>query len=51
LFDGMMIDNLHPTVKGYPIWADGLKPILKEVLGPPSKTDRAPPPTGDPSAR
>ena len=51
LFDGMMMDKLHPTVKGYQIWADALKPVLTELLGPPSPTDSAPPPTGDPSAR
>ena len=45
LFDGMMGDKLHPTVKGYQVWADGLKPILNELLGPPSKTDQAPPPS------
>jgi hypothetical protein len=51
LFDGMMVDGLHPTLKGYQIWADALKPILRDVLGPPAATDEAPPPTGDPSAR
>ena len=53
LFDGMMnpIDKLHPTVKGYQVWADGLKPIFTEILGPPAKTDHAPPPSGDPSAK
>jgi lysophospholipase L1-like esterase len=51
LYDGMMADKLHPTVKGYQAWADGLRPILVELLGPPAKTDDAPPPTGDPSAR
>lgn len=51
LFDGMMGDKLHPTVKGYQVWADGLKPILTELLGPPEKTDAAPPPTGDPATR
>ncbi len=50
LFDGMMGDNLHPTVKAYQVWADGLKPILTELLGPAAATDHAPPPTGDPSA-
>ncbi len=49
LYDGMMVDKLHPTVKGYQVWADGLKPILTEILGQPSDIDRAPPPTGDPS--
>jgi lysophospholipase L1-like esterase len=52
LFDGMMNerDKLHPTLKGYQVWADALKPILTELLGPPAATDHAPPPTGDPSA-
>jgi lysophospholipase L1-like esterase len=51
LFDGVMNeDKLHPTIKGYQIWADALKPILRELLGPPGTTDLAPPPTGDPSA-
>ena len=52
LFDGMMNaqDKLHPTVKGYQIWADALKPVLTELLGPPSAVDHAPPPTGDPGA-
>jgi lysophospholipase L1-like esterase len=51
LFEGMSKDRLHPTVKGYQIWADGLKPIFTELLGPPAKTDHAPPPTGDPSIK
>ena len=53
LFDGMMNarDKLHPTIQGYQVWADGLKPILTELLGPPAATDHAPPPTGDPGAR
>lgn len=51
LFDGMMVDKLHPTLKGYQVWADALKPIFTELLGPPAATDHAPPPTGDPSAR
>ena len=50
LFEGMMHDKLHPTEKGYQVWADGLKPMLTELLGPPAQTDAAPPPTGDPSA-
>jgi hypothetical protein len=33
------------------VWADALKPIFRELLGPPASTDHAPPPTGDPSAR
>ena len=52
LLDGMMnADKLHPAVQGYQVWADALKPILTELLGPPSEEDHAPPPTGDPSAR
>ena len=52
LFDGMMNpDKLHPTAKAYQIWADALKPIFRELLGPPGGEDHAPPPTGDPSVR
>jgi lysophospholipase L1-like esterase len=52
LLDGMMnSDNLHPAIKGYQVWADALKPIFTELLGPPAKEDRAPEPTGDPSAK
>jgi lysophospholipase L1-like esterase len=51
LFPGMMNDDgLHPALPCYRIWADGLKPILTELMGPPAKSDQAPPPTGDPSA-
>jgi lysophospholipase L1-like esterase len=50
LFPGMAVDQLHLTAKGYQVWADGLKPVLTELLGPPAATDHAPPPTGDPSA-
>jgi lysophospholipase L1-like esterase len=52
LFEGMMNarDKLHPTVQGYQVWADALKPIFTELLGSPAKEDRAPPPTGDPAA-
>jgi lysophospholipase L1-like esterase len=44
-------DNIHPTVKGYQVWADGLKPMLTELLGPAAKEDHAPPPSGDPAAK
>jgi lysophospholipase L1-like esterase len=52
LYDGMMNarDKLHPELKAYQLWADALKPIFTELLGPPSKEDHAPPPTGDPRA-
>jgi lysophospholipase L1-like esterase len=53
LFEGMMNirDKLHPTVKGYQVWADALKPIFTELLGPRAKEDHAPMPTGDPRVR
>ncbi|MET0645517.1 MAG: acetylxylan esterase [Pyrinomonadaceae bacterium] len=52
LYEGMTNrDGLHLDVKGYQVWADALKPILTELLGPPAKEDHAPPPTGDPSAK
>ena len=52
LREGMVSrDGLHLDVKGYQVWADALKPIFTELLGPPAKEDHAPPPTGDPSAR
>ena len=52
LHEGMMnADKLHPAIAGYQVWADALKPILTELLGPPAKEDYAPAPTGDPSAR
>lgn len=52
LFDGMMNarDKLHPALKGYQVWADALKPLFTQLLGPPSAEDHAPPPTGDPKA-
>jgi hypothetical protein len=48
LFDGMMNakDRLHPTVQAYQVWADALKPVLTELLGPPGLpwiTPRRPP--------
>ncbi|HMO83678.1 MAG TPA: GDSL-type esterase/lipase family protein [Lacipirellulaceae bacterium] len=46
----MFVDGLHPTVAGYQAWADGLRPLLTELLGPPGDEDFAPPPTGDPSS-
>jgi lysophospholipase L1-like esterase len=53
LREGMMNnrDKLHPLLNGYQVWADALKPVLTELLGPPAGEDHAPPPTGDPSAR
>jgi lysophospholipase L1-like esterase len=53
LFEGMMNpnDKLHPTIKGYQVWADALKPVFLELLGPPAKEDHAPPPTGNPGVQ
>jgi lysophospholipase L1-like esterase len=51
LFEGVTVDRLHLSLRGYQVWADALKPILTELLGPPAGSDHAPPPTGDPSAR
>jgi lysophospholipase L1-like esterase len=50
LYAGVTSDGLHLTVPGYQIWADALKPILLELLGPPAAEDQAPPPTGIPPA-
>jgi len=51
LHEGMMNpDKLHPALPGYQVWADALKPVFREILGPPASEDHAPPPTGDPSA-
>jgi lysophospholipase L1-like esterase len=52
LLEGMMNpDKLHPAIKGYQVWADALKPLFRDILGPPGPTDQAPPATGDPSAQ
>jgi len=50
LYAGMTMDKVHLSLKGCQVWADTLKPILTELLGPPAKEDHSPPPTGDPSA-
>jgi lysophospholipase L1-like esterase len=53
LYDGMLNDRdkLHPLLSGYQVWADALRPVFTELLGPPASEDHAPPPTGDPSPR
>jgi len=48
--EGVTVDGLHLSVTGYQVWADALKPIFTEILGPPAASDHGPPPTGDPSA-
>jgi lysophospholipase L1-like esterase len=50
LLPGISSDGLHLAEPGYEIWAQALKPIFEELLGPPAKEDHAPPPTGDPRA-
>jgi len=38
---GMMDrDRLHPAIPAYQIWADALKPIFTEILGPPTHPPR-----------
>jgi hypothetical protein len=49
LLDGVTEDGLHLSVAGYQIWADALKPLFTQWLGPPAPTDRAPPATGIPT--
>lgn len=35
LVEGMMnADKLYPSLAGYHVWADALKPIFRELLGP-----------------
>jgi lysophospholipase L1-like esterase len=46
---GMLADDVHLALPGYQAWADALRPLLLELLGPPAATDHAPAPTGDPS--
>lgn len=50
LLPNVSSDGLHLEQAGYEIWAQALKPILTELLGPPAKEDHAPPPTGNPAA-
>jgi (4-O-methyl)-D-glucuronate---lignin esterase len=49
-YDGMTLDGLHLSVKGYQVWADALKPVFTELLGPPGQTGQAPLPEGVPAA-
>lgn len=50
LYPGMTDpDMLHLAPSGYQIWADALKPHLTDLLGPRARTDKAPPPSRDPS--
>jgi (4-O-methyl)-D-glucuronate---lignin esterase len=49
LVEGMTEDGLHLSNKGYQIWADALKPLFTEWLGPPKDRDSAPPASGVPA--
>ena len=48
LFAGVTEDGLHLSIKGYQVWADALKPIFTQWLGPPATVDKAPPASGIP---
>jgi lysophospholipase L1-like esterase len=50
LDERMSGDGLHLNERGYEVWADALKPVLTELLGPRAREDFAPAPTGDPRA-
>ena len=39
LLEGMSSDGLHLEAKGYDVWAEALKPILTEIMGPPAAED------------
>lgn len=41
-------DGIHLEEAGYETWAAALRPVLTQILGPPSQADKAPPPTGNP---
>lgn len=49
LIEGMTVDGLHLSGKGYDVWAEALEPHLTELLGPRAEEDLAPPPTGNPA--
>ncbi len=51
LSERMSDDGLHLSLAAYQVWADALKPILRERLGAPAERDLAPSPTGNPAAR
>ena len=51
LREGMANDGLHLTPKAYQVWADALKPIFTEILGPPAADRPRAAADGDPSAR
>jgi lysophospholipase L1-like esterase len=48
LLPSVSSDGLHLEQRGYEIWATALRPVLKQILGPPAQLDHAPPPSGNP---
>ncbi|OYP35561.1 endo-1,4-beta-xylanase [Rhodopirellula sp. MGV] len=48
---GFSSDGLHLELLAYDVWADELKEIFKEILGPPSDQDDAPSPSGLPKKK
>jgi len=49
LYAGMTdSDQLHLAARGYQVWADALKPVLTDILGPPAGADLAPAPSSIP---
>ena len=49
LLPGYSSDGLHLERPAYEIWAEALRPIFQEVLGPAAETDDAPGPSGIPT--
>lgn len=41
-------DGIHLTTAGYQAWADALRPMFEELLGPQRQRDDAPPPSRNP---
>ena len=48
LLQAVSSDGIHLEKPGYQIWGDALRPVLTQILGPPTQVDQAPPPTGNP---
>lgn len=49
LLKTMSDDGLHLNEAAYEVWAEAIKPILLERLGPPAEVDMAPSATGNPN--
>ncbi len=48
LLPAVSSDGIHLEEAGYEVWAAALRPVLTQILGPPTQVDDAPPPTGNP---